>query len=308
MAATNVLFPVPNARIISGFTTSALLDIPNVVRVDLADKALGVHKVSSQTTHKVVSPPASDDAYKAWEAAFPLGSINPGNKTAPHGGFGFYLHGSSAFYETLKGEKPAEVLMSYEMMFEESWEWQKGGKLPGMCMLMAFARCMWDLSLNLCYTQMVVRVTMPMDAPADAKQTDANASISVLCGGQLTRFLYVGHYSRPTRDNGTGELYAYLPLHKSNTDALLRIPPRSMQHPDYGFSVGRGAWKFTPGKWTAVAERVKMNTVGKADGEIEVYIDGRTVILATGLILRDEGAPDSYVQGMHFQTFFGGIT
>lgn len=41
-------------------------------------------------------------------------------------------------------------------------------------------------------------------------------------------------------------------------------------------------------------------------GEIEVYIDGRSVIRAVGLILRDSEAPTSCVQGMHFQTFFGG--
>ena len=86
----------------------------------------------------------------------------------------------------------------------------------------------------------------------------------------------------------------------------MAVPPKSIKHPDYGFSVGRGAWTFTAGRWIAVAERVKMNTVGHADGEIEVYIDGRSVIHAKGLTLRDTEAPDSYVQGMHFQTFFGG--
>jgi hypothetical protein len=39
-----------------------------------------------------------------------------------------------------------------------------------------------------------------------------------------------------------------------------------------------------------------------------VYIDGKSVILATGLVLRDEDAQDSYVQGLHFQTFFGGMS
>ncbi len=41
-------------------------------------------------------------------------------------------------------------------------------------------------------------------------------------------------------------------------------------------------------------------------GEIEVFIDGSSVVHAKGLTLRDEDAPESYVQGMHFQTFFGG--
>ena len=69
------------------------------------------------------------------------------------------------------------------------------------------------------------------------------------------------------RGDGKGELYTYLPKHPSNDASLKSIPPQSIRHPDYGFSVGRGAWTFQPGKWTAVAERVKLNTVGKADGE-----------------------------------------
>lgn len=41
-------------------------------------------------------------------------------------------------------------------------------------------------------------------------------------------------------------------------------------------------------------------------GEIEVFIDGQSVITATGLILRDPGASESRIRGLHFQTFFGG--
>ena len=41
-------------------------------------------------------------------------------------------------------------------------------------------------------------------------------------------------------------------------------------------------------------------------GEIEVFIDGHSVITATGLILRDPGASESRIRGLHFQTFFGG--
>jgi hypothetical protein len=39
-------------------------------------------------------------------------------------------------------------------------------------------------------------------------------------------------------------------------------------------------------------------------GKIELFIDGKSVISVDGLLLRDSRA--SYVQGIHFQTFFGG--
>lgn len=128
------LLPVPPARIASGFTTSPLVDIPNIVHVVLADNSLGVHRISSHTTHHVITPPGDHTSHpKAWEAIFPKGSINPGNKAAPLGGFGFYIHGPAQFHDDLKTHKPTEVLMSYDLRFEDDWGWRKGGKLPGIC-------------------------------------------------------------------------------------------------------------------------------------------------------------------------------
>ena len=41
-------------------------------------------------------------------------------------------------------------------------------------------------------------------------------------------------------------------------------------------------------------------------GEIELYVDGESVVCVSGLILRDEKSADAKIKGMHFQTFFGG--
>ena len=123
------LFPVLPSRVDCGFTTSRLIRITGIVPVDLADTALGVHK-SSGGTHNVVS---DDQGKQTWEAHFPAGSINPGNKHAPRGGFGFYLTGPAAFQRVLKEQRPEEVLMSYEVLFQDGWAWRKGGKLPGIC-------------------------------------------------------------------------------------------------------------------------------------------------------------------------------
>ncbi|EEB87593.1 hypothetical protein MPER_15008, partial [Moniliophthora perniciosa FA553] len=73
---------------------------------------------------------------------------------------------------------------------------------------------------------------------------------------------------------------------------------------DYGVSVGRGSFTFVPGRWMSVAIRVKMNYIGKEDGELQLWIDGRPVIQVDGLIFRD--SEQSIIKGMHFQTFFGG--
>ncbi|KAI0090833.1 hypothetical protein BDY19DRAFT_905074 [Irpex rosettiformis] len=292
-SSCHLLFPIDPSKILTGFTTSPTISLPNVAHVSLDDKALGVHKAWNRTIHDVVVPPPGlppnvsptfssnnnsnpDDQgrrQEAWLAHFPAGSINPNNKSAPPGGFGFYVHGPADFHSKLKTLAARtggwEVVMGYEAMFEQGWEWALGGKLPGV----------YGGSGDSAY------------GCTGGRQTDR-------CRCFNLRLMW--------RQGGQGELYTYLPNNPANTASLRSIPPKSIQHPDYGFSVGRGAWTFQPGRWTAVAERVKVNTIGNADGEIEVFIDGRSVILAKGLILRDEEAPDSHVQGLHFQTFFGG--
>lgn len=123
-----------------GFTTSTYGEHRGIDQVPLTDAALGVHKSSSRTPHRLVTPPAPKHPSphelpppeKAWEAFYPKGSINP---SAPiPGGFGFYLSGPKAFADRL--EKGAtEAAFSYRMMLEPGWEWVKGGKLPGVCAL-----------------------------------------------------------------------------------------------------------------------------------------------------------------------------
>ena len=125
-------------RILTGFTTYASSDVPTLALVRLDDKELGVHRVTSNTRHDLVIPPVTvpggDSTTPAWEAFFPAGSINPGNKASPPGGFGFYLHGPPSFSAALKQlSGHAEVVFTYSVLFEDNFEFVKGGKLPGIC-------------------------------------------------------------------------------------------------------------------------------------------------------------------------------
>jgi hypothetical protein len=63
-----------------------------------------------------------------------------------------------------------------------------------------------------------------------------------------------------------GEVYAYVPKTENNRKQLTAVPPRSIENPDYGFSVGRGSFTIQPGKWIAIATRVK---AGVDDGSYE---------------------------------------
>jgi hypothetical protein len=80
--------------------------------------------------------------------------------------------------------------------------------------------------------------------------------------------------------------------------------PNSECNAKYGASIGRGSFKFTPGKWTTISQRVRLNDVGYHNGQVEVFADGESVISLKGIKLRkyDEGR----IRGIFMQTFFGG--
>ena len=99
------------------------------------------------------------------------------------------------------------------------------------------------------------------DRPLQVLQSAPDVAVSPFLSHLSVCFIFC-----VSREDGIGELYTYLPQTERNTDQLLLIPPKSIQHPDYGFSVGRGAFTFTPGRWTRVTQRVKMNALGKEDG------------------------------------------
>ena len=129
---------IPISEIITGFTTSSYVHHKNLQHVPLADKELGVHKITSRTTHNLVKPPPASTSSAptlAWEAVYPKGSINP-SATIP-GGFTFYLSGPTNFSQSL--ETASEAIFSYRMMLQDEWEWVKGGKLPGVCEFCNFA-------------------------------------------------------------------------------------------------------------------------------------------------------------------------
>jgi hypothetical protein len=141
------LLPLGERQPLNAFSSNEVLAnlIPNVISIPMDDELLGVHKASPKTpARKLVIPPAPsgndrpDDLpppATAWEAFYPVGSINP-NGDIP-GGFGLYLSGPPEFRAMLQGMSDnsgaKEAIFSYRMMLQQDWEWVKGGKLPGIC-------------------------------------------------------------------------------------------------------------------------------------------------------------------------------
>lgn len=97
--------------------------------------------------------------------------------------------------------------------------------------------------------------------------------------GFSTRFMW--------RREGQGEVYAYLPTRS-----------------DYGTSIGRGKWHFTPGIWHHLEQQVDLNQPEQQNGRIQVWLDGKKVLNQSRLQFRTTEALK--IEGIFFSTFFGG--
>jgi hypothetical protein len=97
--------------------------------------------------------------------------------------------------------------------------------------------------------------------------------------GFSTRFMW--------RSEGQGEVYVYMP---SSTK--------------FGTSLGRGSFRFTPGKWHCLEQELDLNTPGQADGQVRVWLDSEAVFEQQRLFFRSVGTLQ--IEGVFFSTFFGG--
>lgn len=118
------LFPLPNP--VSMWTT--LPGAPGAL--PLSDATLQPFKEMAQTKHTYSNAP---DGKAAMVANYPQGSFNPSHD--PRGGFSFYAPGPASLDFTTA----LELTFGYSVMFPAGFQWNKGGKLPGVCELRLFA-------------------------------------------------------------------------------------------------------------------------------------------------------------------------
>lgn len=90
------------------------------------------------------------------------------------------------------------------------------------------------------------------------------------------------------REAGQGEVYAYLPHGATR----------------HGRSLLRGRWQFLPGRWHQVTQQIVLNTPGRADGRLRMWLDGSLVGSVDDLHVRD--SPQLRIDGVFVDVFFGG--
>ncbi|KAJ7577462.1 polysaccharide lyase family 14 protein [Mycena floridula] len=251
------LFPVSDAS--NQWTTAPGADDA----LPLSDSTFRPTKVLKALTHSYVAAP---DGKKSMKAHYPKGSYNFQHE--PLGGFSFYAPGP----DSLDLIKAKEATFGYSVYFPSGFDFQKGGKLPGL-----YGGDSEDIATGC-----------------------SGGRRDVRCFSARLMF----------RTDGAGELYTYLPDYEvagfEANKKVCNVAPESDCNPTYGASVGRGSFKFATGAWTTVSQRVRLNDAGQANGQLQLFVNGKSVINVSGLKITDSSA--GRLRGMQMQTFFGGST
>ncbi|ODN94816.1 alginate lyase [Cryptococcus wingfieldii CBS 7118] len=202
------------------------------------------------TSGKLADTTNAPDGTSALYASYPSGTYGLSSDTGS--GFSFYSPG----YSGVEIDNATEVMLSYSIWFDSGFQFNKGGKLPGLyggTSLSAAKSC------------------------SGGRQNDRGDCFSA-------RLMW--------RTNGAGEIYDYLPVSYTDSDS------------GYGESIDRGAFTWATGEWVTVANRVKLNDVGSANGEQEITINGESKISITGVTFATKD--NTKIYGIMAQTFFGG--
>ncbi|KAI0738028.1 hypothetical protein C8Q80DRAFT_292160 [Daedaleopsis nitida] len=254
-ASTSILKKLFPVNYIKTWTTSKSADDA----LPLSDSTFGVTKLISSLSHDYVSAP---DGKLSMQAHYPKGSYTYTH--SPQGGLSFYATGPDNF----NLENAKEATLSYSVYFDEDFDFNKGGKLPGL-----YGGNSEDIATSC----------------SGGRRDDRCFS---------TRFMW--------RTDGKGELYTYLPSSYQANKAVCNVAPESDCNDTYGASVGRGSFNFKAGTRTTIGQRVKLNDVGKENGELELFVEGKSIFTVNGLVFRNSDS--GKIRGIQMQTFFGACT
>jgi hypothetical protein len=150
--------------------------------------------------------------------------------------------------------------VSYDLMFDSTFDWSMGGKLPGL---------------------LGVAPGVPPDAPTGGHPTSE---------GWSGRVMWLG----PGASNAAG-----------STATAVNYMYHPGQASQYGDDIPWNV-QFTAGRWTAMKVCYTMNTVGKSDGVLQAWMDGKRVVNITNFVYRTR--PDVHINYLEWDVFRGGAT
>ncbi|CDO71909.1 Polysaccharide Lyase Family 14 protein [Trametes cinnabarina] len=226
--------------------------------------ALPLSDATLRPTHDIKALP--HNYVTAPDGVFSLQAHYPKGSFKPSGS----LKGGISFYApgpaSVDLTTAKEATLSYSVFFEDGFDFVKGGKLPGLY-------------------------------GGDSDEVAVSCSGGRRDNGCFSvRFMW--------RTDGKGELYTYLPPDSPANKAVCNVPPFSTCNDVFGASVGRGIFNFAPGQRTIIGQRIKLNDFGQANGEIELFVDGKSMFTVPGLELVTSN--QGRMRGIQIQSFFGG--
>ncbi|KAF8525039.1 hypothetical protein BU17DRAFT_42049 [Hysterangium stoloniferum] len=174
--------------------------------------------------------------------------------------------GGAQFLSLFNRSQPQTMLVSYEVAFEDGFDWVKGGKLPGL-----------------------------RGGPNTTACEGGNLSNGTNCFS--TRMMW--------RAGGVGEVYGYLPPSNNYLCSGSSTVGFVICDSDFGTSIGRSSFTFVTGAWNKISMLVQLNDpVDLANGNIILYYNDVIAIQESGLQLRSD--ENVLATGFFFSTFFGG--
>ena len=191
---------------------------------------------------------------------YPEGSYTPSK--FPQGGIGFYASPKYIF-------PTDEIVMSYDVKFDETFQPVLGGKLPGL---------FFSEGTDKKY----------MREASGGNHNNNTASLRIVW-----------------RKDFDAEAYVYLP--RNQTSDYYDIQ-NLVQNDEFGDSLWRGLFQFQPNTWNQIMIRVKLNTFDKNgfpndNGMLELCINEQKQKF-NKLIWRSN--PSTRITAILFSTFFGG--
>lgn len=106
------------------------------------------------------------------------------------------------------------------------------------------------------------------------------------------RIMFFGSLAYPGKGDGAISQYAYY--------------LDTTQSPKWYDDGADGQYRIVPGKWQSIETRVKMNTVGRSDGILQAWVDGKLALDIQNFQWRDERNPDLKISGIYVTFGYGG--
>ncbi|GAA5895928.1 hypothetical protein JCM8208_005127 [Rhodotorula glutinis] len=166
-----------------------------------------------------------------------------------------------------KHEPAQTALLKYEVAFDPTFDFVKGGKLPGL---------------------------------SGTSSSSGHGRTLCVGGRHLDSCVSARLMWRP---QGLGEVYAYVPTDAGFCEEGERRGDVACDV-SWGTSLSRGSFRFERARWHTITQLVSLNDPPLANGLLHLYLDDHLVLSHSDILWRT--SPNVTFDAVLFSTFFGG--